>query len=183
MLGYVGISARYGDAVLRRMGATGELLTTGLIGLAAPLRSDDGRFALVYDGAGYHPRQVLAAWERWDVEAFGRLAGRFALAVADLATGEVTLAGDPAGARPVYYVEDGDGRVAFASAIRPVLTSGVAAPRPGDPTVYRFLRPRTRDSAGLARLRPGCYAVITPDGELRQQRYPAHSARSHRLAG
>ncbi len=182
MFGYVGISARYGDAVLRRMGATGELLTTGLLGLAAPLRSDDGRFALAFDGAGYHPRQVLAAWERWDVAAFGRLAGRFALAIADLATGAVTLAGDPAGARQVYFVEDGDGRVAFASTIRPVLASGIVGRRPDDPTAYRFVRERTRHAGGLTRLRPGCFAVVAPDGEVRQQPYE-HPAQPHRLAG
>jgi asparagine synthase (glutamine-hydrolysing) len=182
MLGYVGISARYGGAVLRRMGASGELLTTGLIGLAAPVRSDDGRFALVVDGAGYHPRQVLTAWERWDVDAFVRLAGRFALAVADLATGEVTLAGDPAGARPVYFAEDGDGRVAFASSVRPVLASGIVC-RPEDPTVYRFLRQRTRYAGGLARLRPGYFAVVTPDGEVHQRPYATHPALPHRMAG
>jgi asparagine synthetase B (glutamine-hydrolysing) len=182
MLGYVGISARYGGGVLRRMGASGELLTTGLIGLAAPARSDDGRFALVVDGVGYHPRPVLAAWDRWDVEAFGRLAGRFAVAVADLATGEVTLACDAAGSRPVYFAEDGDGRVVFASSARPVLASGIVS-RPEDPTVYRFLRQRTRYPGGLARLRPGCFAVITPDGEVHQRPYATHPAHPHHMAG
>jgi asparagine synthase (glutamine-hydrolysing) len=183
MLGYVGISARYGDAVLRRMGATGELLTVGLIGLADPLRSADGRFALAFDGGGYHPRQVLAAWERWGTGTFGRLAGRYALAVADLVTGEVTLANDLAGSQSVYFAEDGDGRVVFASSIRPVLAGGIVGRRPDDPTVYRFLRDRARDAAGLVRLRPGSFAVITPDGQVRQQPYPVRATRRHRLAG
>jgi asparagine synthase (glutamine-hydrolysing) len=182
MLGYVGISARYGDAVLRRMGATGELLTVGLIGLAEPHRSADGRFALAFDGGGYHPRQVLAAWERWGAEAFARFAGRNAIAVADLATGEVTLAGGTAGTQPVYFAEDGDGRVVFASAIRPVLGAGIVSQRPEDPTVYRFLRRRTRDAEGLVRLRPGYLAVIAPDGQVHQEPCPGQPSRRHRLA-
>jgi asparagine synthetase B (glutamine-hydrolysing) len=70
---------------------------------------------------------VLAAYLQWGVAAFDRFNGMFAIAVADTVTGEVVLARDQFGIKPMYLAEDGNGRVVFASEIRPILASGDAA--------------------------------------------------------
>ena len=166
------------------------------VGGEQPMRSADGRYVLVYNGEVYNFRElraelaslghefatssdtevVLAAWTRWGHPAFDRFNGMFALAIADTATGQVTLARDHFGIKPMYLAAD-RGRVVFASEIRPILASGLVARRPDDVTVYRYLRYRVHDDtdrtffAGITRLLPGECATITPDGQVHRATY------------
>ncbi|WP_018800589.1 asparagine synthase (glutamine-hydrolyzing) [Salinispora arenicola] len=216
--GYIGISAFWGEPVLRRMadaqvhrGPDGDgYLTDGLIGLAhrrlavidrvggqQPLRSSDGRYAMVYNGEVYNYRElraeltdlghrfttesdtevVLAAWIHWGRAALDRFEGMFALAIADLKRGEVLLARDQFGIKPLYLAEDGDGRVFFASEIRPLFTTGAIRPEPDDRTIYRYLRFRIHDDTprtffrGVNRLMPGEVALLTSDGGIQRSTY------------
>jgi asparagine synthase (glutamine-hydrolysing) len=196
LAGYVGISARYGGEVLRRMtdaqahgGPAGTgFLTEGLVGLAyrrqgsgagndQPMVSADFRYALVYDGDVINFRElredlaalgydfatdgdaevVFAAYQEWGIGAFARFDGGYALAVSDACTGEVVLARDRAGVRPLFFAEDGDGRVAFASEIRSVVASGI------------LLRQPELTVVDVSRLLPGQVAVIERDGRLRRR--------------
>ena len=59
------------------------------------------------------PELVLAGYRRWGTETARRLAGDFALAIFEPASGRVYLARDPMGIRPLYYAE---GHEAFAFA-------------------------------------------------------------------
>ncbi len=178
------------------------------VGGEQPMRSPDGRYVLVYNGEVYNYRElrdelaglghelatasdtevVLAAWARWGVAAFDRFNGMFALAIADTVTGDVVLARDQFGIKPLYLAEDGDGRVVFASEIRPILASGVIARRPDDLAIYRYLRFRVHDDtertffAGVSRLLPGQLAVITPDGRVRRETYTSLYDELRRLA-
>lgn len=216
--GYIGISAFWGEPVLRRMadaqvhrGPDGDgYLTDGLIGLAhrrlavldraggkQPLRSADGRWVLSYNGEVYNYRQlraelgdlghrfstecdtevVLAAWIQWGRAAFDRFNGMFALAIADLERGEVVLARDQFGIKPLYLADDGDGRVFFASEIRPLFAAGAVTPKPDDHTIYRYLRFRIHDDTprtffhGVTRLMPGETALLTSDGAIQRSTY------------
>lgn len=216
--GYIGISAFWGEPVLRRMadaqvhrGPDGDgYLTDGLIGLAhrrlavldraggnQPLHSADGRWVLSYNGEVYNYRQlraelsdlghrfttecdtevVLAAWIQWGRASFDRFNGMFALAIADLERGEVVLARDQFGIKPLYLAEDGDGRVFFASEIRPLFAAGAVTPKPDDRTIYRYLRFRVHDDTprtffhGVTRLMPGEIALLTSDGAIQRSTY------------
>src|SRR6202035_3198067 len=60
---------------------------------------------------------VLEAWRAWGAEALRRFRGMFAFALADTATGELVLARDPLGIKPLYYLPRGDG-VVFASELK-----------------------------------------------------------------
>lgn len=167
------------------------------VGGEQPMRSPDGRYVLVYNGEVYNFRQlraeltgaghefttssdtevVLAAWLRWGHRAFDRFNGMFALAIADTRTGQVVLARDHFGIKPLYYATDGCGRAVFASEIRPVLAAGVVPRRPDDVTIYRYLRFRVHDDtertffAGVRRLMPGECATITADGRVHTATY------------
>ncbi|HLM67415.1 MAG TPA: hypothetical protein VK358_07810, partial [Longimicrobium sp.] len=105
-----------------------------------PMLSADGRYALVFNGeiynfvelrreleaAGHAFRShsdtevLLRAWEQWGPGALPRLVGMFALAVLDTRTGEVSLARDPFGIKPLYYAR-WRGGWAFASEIKALL--------------------------------------------------------------
>jgi asparagine synthase (glutamine-hydrolysing) len=112
---------------------------------------------------------VIKAFHRWGSRCVDRFRGMFAFAIADRATGVVTLARDRLGIKPLYLSET-PGRLRFASTVRALLQAGdvdteldrhalhhymsfhsvVPAPR----TIYR----------GVRKLPPATVRVIRPDG-------------------
>ncbi len=60
---------------------------------------------------------LLQAWRRWGTECLPRLRGMFAFAVFDERTGELVLARDQLGIKPLFMVRRGDGLV-FASELK-----------------------------------------------------------------
>ena len=65
---------------------------------------------------------VLEAWRHWGPAALDRFRGMFAFALADTETGELVLARDPLGIKPLFYLERGDGLV-FASELKAILAA------------------------------------------------------------
>ena len=65
---------------------------------------------------------VLEAWRSWGPEALRRFRGMFALALLDERTGELVLARDPLGIKPLYYLPRGDG-VVFASELKALVAA------------------------------------------------------------
>ncbi|MGZ5462808.1 MAG: asparagine synthetase B family protein [Thermoanaerobaculia bacterium] len=59
---------------------------------------------------------VLAAWERWGLDALARLVGDFALAVWDAGTHRLVLARDGLGTRPLFYAH-ADGGLLWGSSL------------------------------------------------------------------
>ena len=57
---------------------------------------------------------VLEAWRAWGPQALPRFRGMFAFALLDQGTGDLILARDPLGIKPLYYLLRGGG-VVFAS--------------------------------------------------------------------
>src|SRR5262249_41044361 len=60
---------------------------------------------------------VLEAWRAWGPGALDRFRGMFAFALFDHQTGELVLARDPLGIKPLYYLPRGRG-VVFASELK-----------------------------------------------------------------
>jgi asparagine synthase (glutamine-hydrolysing) len=60
---------------------------------------------------------LLEAWRRWGTECLPRLRGMFAFAVFDERTGELVLARDQLGIKPLFFVRRGGGLV-FASELK-----------------------------------------------------------------
>ncbi|QSB14810.1 hypothetical protein JQS43_25785 [Natronosporangium hydrolyticum] len=183
-----------GESIVRqdRVGLVQRRRTTP----TSPLRAGGGRYLWVYDGEVYNhtelraaltelgesvpdePGEVLfASWRRWGAAGLDRCDGMFAIAVLDTETGELVLARDPSGARPLYLAADDSGRVAFGSSLRAVLAAGVVPRRPDNITVYRYIRYGALDDTErtffdrISRLLPGELATISPAGQVRRETY------------
>lgn len=168
-----------------------------------PMSSEDGRFTMVFNGEIYNAPKlrreceraghrfqssmdgevILHLWEMEGIAALERLNGIFALAMLDSATGEIFLARDPLGVKPLVYSEEA-GELWFASELRAMLAMG--APVGGNDLVAlaQFLSflwipdPRT-PYAGVHSIEPGTVIQWTPDGS-KASRYcePLHPIES-----
>jgi asparagine synthase (glutamine-hydrolysing) len=105
-----------------------------------PLSTPDGRYHVVFNGEIYNyvelrselqaagvafrsqsdTEVLLQAFVHWGHEAWPRFNGMFACAILDTAKDRVTLARDPFGIKPLYYVTR-PGALAFASEIKTLL--------------------------------------------------------------
>jgi len=111
-----------------------------LEGGAQPLRSPCGRYVLIANGEIYNHvelRQELSAlgaqfltgsdcevilqgYALWGRDVLKRIEGMYAFALQDAQQGEVLLARDPLGMKPLYWTESADG-VRFASELKALL--------------------------------------------------------------
>lgn len=126
-----------------------------------PMRSADGRYAIVYNGelyndaelradlesAGWPPQgwrtgcdteTALVAFQAWGDAAFPRLRGMFAIAVYDTRDRRLTLARDPLGIKPLYLWCDAN-ELAFASEVPSLLALPRVDRRPNLTMVSAYL--------------------------------------------
>ena len=112
---------------------------------------------------------IIKAFHKWGTACVERFKGMFAFAIADRASGVVTLGRDRLGIKPLYIAES-PGKLRFASSVRALLDAGgvdteldrVAlhhymsfhAVVPAPWTIYR----------GVRKLPPATVRVIQPDG-------------------
>jgi asparagine synthase (glutamine-hydrolysing) len=110
-----------------------------------PMHSDDGRHVIIYNGEVYNylelraelERQglrfhtatdtevVLAAYRTWGADALSRFNGMWAFAIWDRQLGELFLARDRVGKKPLYYARSEDGSLYFASEIKAFASAGL----------------------------------------------------------
>jgi asparagine synthase (glutamine-hydrolysing) len=118
---------------------------------------------------------LLEAWRRWDVECLPRLRGMFAFAVLDERTGELTLARDQLGIKPLF-VRQGSGGLIFASELKSIVAAvgpelGMDAGALIASLLYYWVPDSRCAISGVAKLQPGTWLRIRPDGRVRQGRY------------
>jgi asparagine synthase (glutamine-hydrolysing) len=186
-----GVTLQGGVGLAQTRLAVLDLSPTG----AQPMATPDGRHFIVYNGEVYNfaalRRELEAAGERFagrsDTEVvlrllaregpagLARLDGMFALALLDVRAGEVLLARDRMGQKPLYLAARGTGW-AFASELLPLLPlPGVDASLSAEalslylsvgylPAPYTLRR-------GIRQLEPGSWCVIGPGGALRAGRF------------
>jgi len=103
-----------------------------------PFTSDDGRWVITFNGEIYNFQELKPIIERaggrvrgrtdtevllqalalWGVGALEKLDGMFAFAAYDTLSGDLILARDAFGEKPIYLMDLGDGGVAFASELQ-----------------------------------------------------------------
>jgi asparagine synthase (glutamine-hydrolysing) len=153
-----------------------------------PIESEDGRYAIVFNGEIYnHPdlrrelgssydfhtrsdtETVLGGFAVWGDGVWERLEGMFAVAIWDRHERTLTLARDRSGMKPLYYSGQ-DGGLAFASEVQALLKiSGFDFPI--DPlSADQFFRfgytlPGRSIYAGVSTLDPGHFLKFASAGE------------------
>ena len=138
--------------------------------LRAELKARGVRFVTASD-----TEVVLEAWRAWGPAALRRFRGMFAFALADEATGELVLARDPLGIKPLYYLPRGDGLL-FASELK-ALVAAVGTELRIEPgalvasMLYYWVPEQRCAIEGVRKLPPGSWARIRPDGKLSVQQY------------
>lgn len=118
---------------------------------------------------------VLEAWRRWGPKSLDRFRGMFAFALADTTTGELVLARDPLGIKPLFYHPRGDG-VVFASELKALLAALGSELRiePGAlvaSMLYYWVPEQRCAIDGVSKLPAGCWARIRPGNALEVRQY------------
>ena len=160
------------DQPLRRQGLTliynGELYNYR--DLRAELAARGIRFATSSD-----TEVVLEAWRCWGPDALRRFRGMFAFALFDEGSGELVLARDPLGIKPLYYLPRGEG-VVFASELK-ALTAAVGSELRMEPgalvasMLYYWLPEQRCAIEGVRKLPGGSWMRIRPDGSSSVHHY------------
>lgn len=160
-----------------------------------PMASEDDSLQLVYNGEVYnHPslsadfrsrgvryrthcdtETVLHAFELHGSAAPQHLRGMFAFAVWDQRRGELFLARDRLGVKPLYYTVTDDGSLVFGSEIKAILASGAIRPLLNSSALPDYLANHAPSGehtlfAGIRRLLPG-HTLRWRDGETRIEQY------------
>ena len=158
-----------------------------------PLRK--GSLSLIYNGELYNYRElraelqaagvtcitssdtevVLEGWRHWGPAALDRFRGMFAFALADTTTGELVLARDPLGIKPLFYMRRGDG-IVFASELKAILAAvgGELRIEPGTlvaSMLYYWVPEQRCAIQGVRKLPAGSWARISPGQELEVRSY------------
>jgi asparagine synthase (glutamine-hydrolysing) len=118
---------------------------------------------------------VLEAWRTWGAQALPRFRGMFAFALLDERTGELVLARDPLGIKPLYYLPRGDG-VVFASELKALVAAAGSELRiePGAlvaSMLYYWVPEQRCAIDGVRKLPGGSWARFRPDGRCSVQQY------------
>lgn len=118
-----------------------RLSIIGIDGGTQPIGNETGTLWIVYNGEAYNYLELkedllarghrfttrtdtevlLHLYEEYGPACLDRINGQFALAIWDAAKGELFLARDRVGVRPLYYAFTPDGRLLFASEIKAIL--------------------------------------------------------------
>jgi asparagine synthase (glutamine-hydrolysing) len=118
---------------------------------------------------------LLEAWRRWGLQCLPRLRGMFAFAVFDERTGELVLARDQLGIKPLFVLRRG-AAVAFSSELKALTTTLGPSLRVDDSALVASLLyywvPDSRCAlSDVAKLPPGSWVRCRPDGRVDRGRF------------
>ena len=154
-----------------------------------PMGNEDGSLVMAFNGEIYNSPElrrfcegkghtfsssmdgevILHLWEMEGAACLARLNGIFAVAIASTTTGEVVLARDPLGVKPLFYCEGQDRSLWFASELAALAATGAPLGGHDHVALAQFLAflwvpdPRTPFSEAKS-LQPGKALRWTADG-------------------
>lgn len=161
-----------------------------------PMANEAGDVWLVFNGEVYGHRElrrelealghrfatdcdaevVVHGWEQWGHDLFGRLDAMFALAILDERSGELVLARDRSGVKPL--VRTTGSRLAFASDALALVGAGLSAGEPDPEALSEFLAfhyvpPPLTGLRDVVQVEPGTAVVRAADGSVRATTWAA----------
>ncbi|MFZ3554532.1 asparagine synthase (glutamine-hydrolyzing) [Streptomyces sp. BH055] len=116
---------------------------------------------------------LLEAWRRWGTDCLPRLRGMFAFGIFDERTGELVLARDQLGIKPLFLLRRGGGLV-FASELKALAAVTDLSPDPSAlvASLLYYWVPDSRCAFREAeKLQPGSWMRFGPDGRVERGRY------------
>lgn len=140
-------------------------------GLREELQATGARFN------GHSDTEVLLeALAQWGLDAIPRLDGMFAFAAFNRDSGELILARDPFGEKPLYYCDAPGGGIAFASELSaletlPWFEREVSAERIAEMLMFQYLGAPRTIYEHASKLPPGHWMRVSGDGHRRVHRY------------
>lgn len=161
-----------------------------------PMESASGRWVLTFNGEIYNFQELrpiiearglafqgrtdtevlLNAIALWGVDALPKLDGMFAFAAFNKESGELILARDPFGEKPLYYMELQGGGLAFASELQalqhvPGFDPEISLDAMAEVLMFQYIgAPRTIYSK-VKKLPPGCWLSARPGEPSKIGRY------------
>ncbi len=165
-----------------------RLALVDLIHGAQPASDERGRYWSVFNGEIYNHAELRAQlhalghrlngsgdadlvphlYEQWGPQMLTRLRGMFAIAVLDRHTGELFLARDPFGIKPLYWTVS-SGRLAFASEVGALRAVGLVPDDPDPQAVADYLAfgyvPQPRTMWAGVHMLPAGHSLTWRDGK------------------
>jgi asparagine synthase (glutamine-hydrolysing) len=119
---------------------------------------------------------LLEAIAHWGTNALDRIDGQFAFAAFDTFTGELLLARDPFGEKPLYFTHLPDGTVAFASELQalellPGFDALVDVDAVAEMLTFQYIGAPRSIYRSVQKLPPGHWMKISPSGQTQLRRY------------
>jgi asparagine synthase (glutamine-hydrolysing) len=161
-----------------------------------PFKSDDGRWVITFNGEIYNFQELKPIIERaggrfrgrtdtevllqslalWGVHALEKLDGMFAFAAYDRLTGDLILARDAFGEKPIYLMDSPDGGVAFASELQaleclPGFDATVDLDAMGELLYFQYIGAPRSIYRNIKKLGPGEWLRLTASGERSSGRF------------
>lgn len=138
--------------------------------LSAELKTRGVRFRTTSD-----TEVLLEAWREWGPDCLTRLRGMFAFALLNKKTGQMFLARDPFGIKPLFFTVR-HGGLAFGSELK-ALSTALRDELQIDHTalvsslMYYWVPERQCVFKGVEKLPPGHWAEMSPDGTFQRHSY------------
>jgi asparagine synthase (glutamine-hydrolysing) len=174
-----------------------------------PMGTGDGRWLISFNGEIYNFEDIkpalhaagvsfrgrtdtevlIEAIAKWGTDALRRLDGMFAFAAFDTLSGELLLARDAFGEKPLYYMELPDGRLAFASELQaleqvPGFDGTVDVNAMAEVLAFQYIGAPRSIYQTVKKLPPGHWLRVDAAGRLETGRYfafrPGESGFIHR---
>ncbi|MFM8700873.1 MAG: asparagine synthase (glutamine-hydrolyzing) [Hyphomicrobiales bacterium] len=159
---------------------------------AQPMLSDDGRYAMIYNGEIFNyielraelgdslfrthsdTEVILRAFERWGSDCVNKLRGMFAIAIWDTVERRLFLARDRFGIKPLYWAKTSQG-IYFASEVKALLPfldrRSVNRAALSDYLTFQFCLGEKTLMDGVWQMPAAHIAYISPDQLPNIQRY------------
>ena len=161
-----------------------------------PMQGLDGRWVVSFDGELYNFQELRPLLEQegvvlrgrtdtevllesialWGLEALPKLDGMFAFAAFNQETGELVLARDPFGEKPLYYMELPGGGIAFASELQalqhvPGFDTEVSVDAMAEVLMFQYIGAPRAIYRSVKKLPPGHWLAVRAGASPRIGRY------------